>query len=70
MIERKSRCLYLIYIILNDEPVEIFDRSVKESVFNGQSDNIQFELMERLVHEMYIAFDSEGNYYKEMIVID
>lgn len=62
--------LFNLYFILNDEPVEIFDRTKKKSVFDGQSDDIPYDLMERHVCEMSIAYNHEDNYYEQMIIID
>ena len=60
--------LYNLYLVLNNEPIMIYDKCVKMVRFSGSSDDIPQALMDRYVHYITIARDEEHIY--QLIVID
>lgn len=47
--------LYNLYLVLNHETIKVYDNSTHSIVYEGLSDNIPYELMNELVHDMTIV---------------
>lgn len=47
--------LYNLYLVLNDEPIKVYDNAIQCIVYEGSSENIPNELMSELVHDMTIV---------------
>lgn len=60
--------LYNLYLVLNDEPIMIYDKCMKMMRFKGSSNDIPEGLMNRYVHYMTITRVEGHNY--QLIVID
>lgn len=53
--------LYNLYLVLNNETIKVYDRAIKSCVYEGSSENIPGELMNKLVHDMTIAHEKDTN---------
>lgn len=62
--------VYNLYLILNDEPIEIYDKNIRMVVYEGSSNDISEKYMDRLVHYLTVVNDKEGRYLRTIIVID
>ena len=62
--------VYNLYLVLNNEPIMIYDRYTQIVAYKGSSNNIPNELMERLVHHVTLELDKEKRYKQLIIVID
>lgn len=47
--------LYNLYLVLNNEKIKVFDNDIQSVVYEGLSNNIPYELMHELVHDVTIA---------------
>lgn len=57
--------LYNLYLVLNNEKIKVYDRSIKSCVYVGPSDFMPVELMRELVHDMTIVHEknTKGAYF-------
>lgn len=62
--------VYNLYLVLNDEPIEIYDKNIRTVVYEGSSNDIHEKYMNRLVHYLTVVNDKEGRYLRTIIVID
>lgn len=62
--------VYNLYLVLNDEPIEIYDKTIRMVRYTGTSNNIPNNLMNRLVHYLTVVNDRDGKYIRTIIVID
>lgn len=62
--------VYNLYLVLNDEPIEIYDKNIRMVVYEGSSNYIPEKCMDRLVHYLTVVNDKEGRYLRTIIVID
>lgn len=62
--------VYNLYLVLNDEPIEIYDKNIRMVVYEGSSNDIHEKYMDRLVHYLTVVNDKEGRYLRTIIVID
>lgn len=62
--------VYNLYLVLNDEPIEIYDKNIRMVVYEGSSNDIPEKYMYRLVHYLTVVNDKEGRYLRTIIVID
>lgn len=62
--------VYNLYLVLNDEPIEIYDKNIRMVVYEGSSNDILEKYMDRLVHYLTVVNDKEGRYLRTIIVID
>lgn len=62
--------VYNLYLVLNDEPIEIYDKHMRIVRYTGSSNNIPDTLMDRLVHYLTVVNDKEGRYLRTIIIID
>ena len=62
--------VYNLYLVLNDEPIEIYDKNIRMVVYEGSSNDIPEKYMDRLVHYLTVVNDKEGRYLRTIIVID
>lgn len=62
--------VYNLYLVLNDEPIEIYDKNTRQVIYEGSSNDIPKIVMERLVHYLSVVNDKEGRYIRTIIVID
>lgn len=62
--------VYNLYLVLNDEPIEIYDKNIRMVVYEGSSNDIPEKYMDRLVRYLTVVNDKEGRYLRTTIVID
>ena len=62
--------VYNLYLVLNDEPVQIYDEDIRQMRFEGSSNDIPNILMDRYVHYVTAVEDEEKRYKQLIIVID
>lgn len=62
--------VYNLYLVLNDEPIAIYDKHMRIIQYTGPSNNIPDILMDRLVQYLTVVKDKEGRYLRTIIVID
>lgn len=62
--------LYNLYLVLNDEPIELYDENMRVVRFKGSSNDIPYALMDRLVHHVTVVQDKEKRYKRLIVVID
>lgn len=48
--------LYNLYLVLNNEPIKIFDNARRRIVYSGSSDDIPSPLMNKLVHDVTMEY--------------
>lgn len=53
--------LYNLYLVLNNEIIKVFDNDISAIVYEGLSENIPYELMDELVHDVTIAREKHSN---------
>lgn len=53
--------LYNLYLVLNNEIIKVFDNGIQANVYEGLSENIPYELMNKLVHDVTIAREKNTN---------
>nr|DAE37964.1 MAG TPA: hypothetical protein [Caudoviricetes sp.] len=61
--------VYNLYLVLNDELVQIYDRNTRSVEYEGSSNAIPIKFMNRLVHYLTIAH-TQGNKSYQVIVLD
>lgn len=61
--------VYNLYLVLNDEPVQIYDKNTKRVEYEGSSNAIPIRYMNRIVHYLTIAH-MQGTKSYQVIVID
>lgn len=62
--------VYNLYLVLNAEPIEIYDKTIRMEVYEGSSNNIPEKYLDRSVHYLTVVKDKEGRYLRTIIVID
>lgn len=62
--------VYNLYLVLNDEPVQIYDEDIRRMRFEGSSNDIPDILMDRYVYYVTAVQDDEKRYKQLIIVID
>lgn len=62
--------LYNLYLVLRDEPIEIYNEITQTVVYEGSPNKIPKKYMDRLVHYLTVVKDKEGRYLRTKIVID
>lgn len=62
--------VYNLYLVLDDEPIEIYDKNTRRVVYVGSSNDIPEIFMNRSVHYLTVVNDKEGRYRRTIIVID
>lgn len=62
--------VYNLYLVLNDEPVQIYDKNTKRVEFEGSSNNIPDRFMDRLVHHLTIVHIKDTKKCYQLIVLD
>lgn len=62
--------VYNLYLVLNDEPVQIYDEDIRRMRFEGSSNDIPDILFDRYVHYVTAVQDEEKRYKQLIIVID
>lgn len=62
--------VYNLYLVLNDEPIEIYDKITRMVVYEGSSNDIPEKYIDRSVHYLTVVKDKEGRYLRTIIVID
>lgn len=62
--------LYNLYLVLNDEPIELYDENMKVVRFKGSSNDIPYAFMDRLVHHVTVVQNKEKRYKRLIVVID
>lgn len=62
--------VYNLYLVLNDEPVQIYDKNTRRVEYEGSSNAIPIRLMDRLVHYLTIAHTQGTKKYYQLIVLD
>lgn len=62
--------VYNLYLVLNDEPVQIYDKNTKCVEFEGSSNNIPDRFMDRLVHYLTIVYIKDAKKCYQLIVLD
>lgn len=62
--------VYNLYLVLNNEPIEIYDKHMRIIRYTGSSNDIPDILMDRLVHYLTVVKDKAGRYLRTIIVID
>lgn len=53
--------LYNLYLVLNNEIIKVFDNNMQHIIYEGLSENIPYELMNELVHDVTIAREKYTN---------
>ena len=61
--------VYNLYLVLNDEPVQIYDINTRRVEYEGSSNAIPIKFMKRIVHYLTIEH-TQGNKSYQVIVID
>ena len=61
--------VYNLYLVLNDELVQIYDRNTRSVEYEGSSNAIPIKFMNRLVHSLTIEH-IQGNKSYQVIVLD
>lgn len=62
--------VYNLYLVLNDEPIEIYDKITRMVVYEGSSNNIPQKYIDRSVNYLTVVKDTEDRYLRTIIVID
>lgn len=60
--------VYNLYLLLNDELVQIYDKKYEKVEYKGSSNDIPIKFMNRIVHCLNIIRIDGNNY--QLIVID
>lgn len=53
--------LFNLYLILKNETIKVYDNFIESVVYEGSSEDIPYELMSDLVHDMTIAHEKDTN---------
>ena len=53
--------LYNLYLVLNNEMIKVYDNAIHCNVYEGSSDDIPHELMNKLVHDVTIVYKKDIN---------
>lgn len=53
--------LYNLYLVLINEPIQIYDRVAERVVYEGSSNRIPKRLLSKLVHDMTIVHRKDTN---------
>ena len=61
--------VYILYLVLNDEPIEIYDKNMRQ-LYVGSSNDIPEIFMARTVHYITAVNDGKGRYARTIIYID
>lgn len=62
--------VYNLYLVLNDEPIEVYDKNTSRVAYVGSSNDIPEIFMDRSVHYLTVVNDKEGRYIRTIIYID
>lgn len=62
--------VYNLYLVLNDEPVQIYDKNTKRVEYEGTSNAIPIKFMNRIVHYLSIMQTQGTKKYYQLIVLD
>lgn len=62
--------LYNLYLVLNDEWVQVYDNNTERIEFEGLSNNIPIRFMDRLVHYLTIVHIKDTKECCLFIVLD
>ena len=62
--------VYNLYLVLNDEPVQIYDKNTRRVEYEGSSNAIPIRFMNRIVHYLTIEHIRGTIKYYQMIVVD
>lgn len=62
--------VYNLYLVLNDEPIQIYDEDIRQVRFEGSSNDIPDILMDRYVYYVTAVQNEEKDTNKLIIVID
>lgn len=55
--------LYNLYLLLRHETIKVYDNATQRIVYEGLSENIPYELMDELVHDVTIARKKHSTYF-------
>lgn len=55
--EDNNTAVYNLYLVLNNEIIKVYDNSIHSIVYEGSSENIPHELMNKLVHDVTIVHE-------------
>lgn len=53
--------LYNLYLVLNNETIRVYDNYTHKIVYEGSSEDIPYELMNELVHDMTIVYEKHND---------
>lgn len=53
--------LYNLYLILINERIKVYDNAIQSIVYEGLSENIPSDLMDKLVHDMTMVYEKDIN---------
>lgn len=53
--------LYKLYLVLINERIKVFDNEIQSIVYEGSSEDIPFELMNELVHDMTMVYEKDND---------
>lgn len=53
--------LYNLYLVLNNELIKVYDNAIQSIVYEGSSERIPDELMNKLVHDMTMVYGKDIN---------
>ena len=53
--------LYNLYLVLQDEPIKVYDNYISSIVYEGSSEGIPDELMDALVHDVTIVYEKDND---------
>ena len=62
--------VYNLYLVLNDERVQIYDKNTRRVEYEGSSNAIPIRLMNRLVHYLTIVHIKGTKECYQLIVLD
>lgn len=62
--------VYNLYLVLNDELVQIYDKNTERVEYEGSSNDIPDIFMDRLVHYLTIDHIKDTKKYYQLIVLD
>lgn len=62
--------VYNLYLVLNDEPVQIYDKNTRRVEYEGPSNAIPIKFMNRIVHYLTIEHIQGTRQYYQLIVLD
>lgn len=62
--------VYNLYLVLNDELVQIYDKNTEHVEYEGSSNDIPDRFMDRLVHYLTIVHIKDTKKYYQLIVLD